>query len=197
MNFLTKDSSGFERVVYAELLVPGVPTGFGDFHTEESIRNFAYGFARTDYGLDINHSEETAEDKFAIVEYFVARESDPDFTPGALVLGAQILDDSLWQDIVDGKINGFSYKANVSCDQVDIAVPESQIVVGRTEPDILDGHVHDFLVILDSSYTPVLGATGETNGHTHTISTTIVTDSVFSHNHRYDFLGNTSYENEG
>jgi hypothetical protein len=144
MKFLSKDSAGFERVVYAELLVPDVPTGFGDFHTKESIRNFAYGFAREGYGLDIGHAEETAEDKFSVVEFFIAREGDPDFMEGALVLGAQIHDDLLWQDIVDGKINGFSYEATVAFSDVAIEVPENQVVIGLTEPDLLDGHQHSF-----------------------------------------------------
>lgn len=188
MPLISRDSNGFERVVYAEVLIPDVPTAFGDVHTVESIKNFAYGFAKSGYEVDIEHAKETAEDKFTIVESFIAREYDTDFVPNSWVVGALITDDELWQEVIDGTINGFSYQALVKFTEIEMEVPEFQTITGATEPDLIDRHVHDYIVVLDSDFKPIYGGTSESNGHTHSISKAVSTDSKFNHTHRYNFI---------
>lgn len=194
MPIVKRDLNGFERLVFAEVLVPNVPTGFGDLHTLESIKDFAYRFAKDGYSVDIEHAQDTAEEEFAIVESFIAREGDTEFTPGAWVVGALIFDDNLWQDVIEGKINGFSYQAEVKSSEVEIVVPEYQTIFGVTEPDPIDNHIHDYFVIIDSDYKPIMGGTSEANSHTHTIAKPVTTEDRFNHNHRYNFIQNIPQE---
>lgn len=185
--FIVKDGQGFERIVFGEVLIPDTVNVYGDFHTKESIRDFAYGFMLRGFGLDIDHDNiDVTGSKVSIVESFIARDGDPDFTPGSWVLGSYISDDALWQGVLDGVINGYSYEALISQMEVDIHVSDSRLVYGDTEPDPVDKHVHRYFVILDEDGRPISGGTTYTNQHNHSITFHTVTDESFGHTHRYN-----------
>lgn len=198
VRFFTKDDQGFERLVFAEVLIPDSLNTYGDFHTRESVREFAYGFMSTGFGIDVDHDEEDISDSVHVVESFIAREEDPDFIPGSWVVGMYIEDDDLWQAVLRGDINGYSYDAFVRKFDIQVTVPDNRVHVGRTEPDIYDGHVHSFYVVLDDQDRPLLGGTTVANAHSHTISDHTFTDRMFGHSHIYNYvtsLGETDVEN--
>ena len=185
---ITKDDEGFDRLVFAEVIIPDAPNVYGDFHTKQSVRDFAYGFMDAGYGIDVNHDNDDITGKVYVVESFIAREGDKDFIEGAWVVGMYIPDDDMWQGVLDGNLNGYSYEAFVKVMYTDIEVPNEQDRIGTTEPDIYDKHTHEFFVLLDKEGRPLMGGTSITNGHSHSITRHTTTDTAFEHSHIYNFV---------
>lgn len=99
----------------------------------------AYGFLSkgiTD-SIDLNHDGLKSGAK--VVESFIARENDPDFIPGAWVIGVHVPDESTWNLIKGGELNGFSLEGIgiKKTSKVEFEVPE--LLKGETMPDAEDG----------------------------------------------------------
>ena len=189
-HILAKDSDGFERLVFGEILIPDTINTYGDYHTRDSIREFAYGFMMLGFGIDLEHENNDFSDSVKIVESFIARKGDPDFIEGAWVVGMHISDDELWDAVLSGDINGFSYEALVTSLTVQMNASIDRVKFGITEIDPVDNHSHNFMVVLDEDGRPISGGTSVEHGHSHTISTHTYTDSSFGHSHRYNYILN-------
>lgn len=186
--FVVKDGNGFERIVFGEVVIPDTPNVYGDFHTRESIRDFAYGFMLCGFGIDVDHDNVDVTGKVRIVESFIARDNDPDFIPGSWVVGCIVYDDEIWNKILSGDINGFSYEALISQLDVEAILPVDIFKFGVTEPDPVDGHYHYYFAVLDDDGRPISGGTTYTNQHRHDIQFHTVTSDSFGHNHRYNLI---------
>lgn len=115
VSFKKADES--KQIVYGEVYVPWTGEGtpelkdrdtHGHWATTETIEKMAHSFManlRT-YQIDKQHDEEA--DEGYVVESFIAREGDPDFTPGAWVLGTKVTKEETWQAIQKGEITGYS-----------------------------------------------------------------------------------------
>jgi len=181
------DDEGFERLAFAEVLIPNVPNVYGDLHSPESVRQFAYGFMINGFGIDLRHDNDDVSQGVRIVESFIAREGDNMFVPGSWVVGIHVLDDQIWDDILSGELNGFSYEALVSVLPVEIVVPASRDITGVTQPDAVDGHTHRFYVRVNVEGRVITGGTTVENGHDHPITNHTFTnyDDADTHRHRY------------
>lgn len=185
-----RNDSGFEQVVMGELLIPDVPNSYGDIYTRESIKEFCYEFAMRGFGIDVNHDnvDVNAAGGVYVVESFIVRAGDPDFIEGSWVIAMKILDDAIWQQVLDGEINGFSYEALVTMMPVLLQNLRNRTVAGITSPDLFDGHTHAYTVVLDPLNKPISGGTGETDGHSHAITEHTYTGIAEGHAHRYQVL---------
>lgn len=186
--FITKDEDGYERIVMGEVLIPNTLNTYGDFHTEESVRQFAYGFMKKGFGIDIDHDNVDVSGDIDIIESFIARPGDPDFVEGSWVVGCHIKSDELWQRVLDGELHGYSYEAIVGMMEIEITVPAESTKHGTTQPDLDDGHTHEFYVLLDANGRVLTGGTSETGGHTHTISHHTFTDVALGHSHIFNIV---------
>jgi Putative phage serine protease XkdF len=184
----TRDDPQWERVVFAEVLVPETPNVFNDYWTREAIKEAAYAFMEQGFGIDIEHDNDDVSDAVKVVEAFIARDGDPDFIAGSWVVAMRINDDAIWQGVLDGDINGYSYEALVSMLPATFSLLDDGVRMGVTEPDVDDGHVHEFVVFVNETNRPVGGGTTDTNGHEHSISTSTVTDVAAGHVHRYNLV---------
>lgn len=192
--YLTKDSDGFERVVLGEVLVPEEPNVYGDFHTKENIREWAYQYMATigEWYLDREHEgSPTLNDngKIVIVESFIARAGDPDFIEGSWVLGSWIRDDEIWELILEGQLNGYSWEAMIAALPFEIDAPSNKFVYGETQPHMIDGHKHRFFVILDVNGRAIAGGTSFDDGHYHPIRSHTFTEEADDHIHTYNVVG--------
>lgn len=182
----------FQKVAFAEVLVPNEVNVFGDIHTPEGVREFAYKFMMagigTNVGIDINHDNVDVYGEVYVVESFIAREDDKEFIPGSWVVGIFVESDIIWQKILDGELNGFSYEALVNFQPVLVEVPDNDTVTGMTEADVYDGHTHAFVVILDNDGRVVEGSTSFDHGHSHDITEHSVTKESSSHKHRFNVI---------
>jgi len=182
------DDPRWERLVYAELLVPETPNVYGDFWTREEIRLAMLTFMKTGFGIDVNHDQVDLSASIRVVESFIVRAHDPDFIEGSWVLGMYIGDDTLWEQILRGEINGYSYEALVQFLPMELESVEQRIYRGQTEPDPLDGHTHEWVVFMGRDGRPLLGGTSWSQGHTHPITTHTVTELAAAHRHRFNIL---------
>lgn len=182
------DSPEWEQVVFAEVLVPETPNVFGDYWTKPAIREAAYTFMREGFGIDLDHDNVDITGRVYVVETFIAREGDPDFIGGSWVVGMKIEDPQLWQDVLDNKINGYSYEALISFLTATLHIEDDGVRTGFTEPDLEDGHRHAFMVMVDEDGRPTSGGTDEVNGHWHEITSYPVTATAAGHNHRYNLV---------
>jgi len=190
---LIRTDLGYEQVVMGELLIPDTPNSFGDITTKEAIKEFAYEFARQGYGIDLNHDNvDVNKQQIVIVESFIVRPGDPDFIEGSWVIAMKILDDDLWQQVLDGDFNGFSYEAVVEMQPVLIKNLRNRTVTGVTEADPADGHTHDYVAVLDPLNKPISGGTSVTNGHSHTIARHSFTEVSEHHRHRYQVINEST-----
>lgn len=185
---LIKRRDDYEQVVYAEVIVPDVPNTYGDLHTREDTRAFCEMYMMRGYDIDTEHNHESVADVVKVVESFIARPGDPDFIEGSWVVGVKILDDDLWQQVLDGELNGFSHESFVNMTEIEIIDTGNRVVSGVTEPDLIDGHTHTYTVIVNVLNQVVSGGTGETDGHMHTISRHTITDKANGHVHRFQVI---------
>lgn len=187
IRLIVRDEEGFERIVFAEVLIPDVPNTYGDFHTKASVREFAYGFMMNGFGIDLDHNNDDVSDSVFVIESFVARANDPEFQEGAWVIGIHVADDAIWEKVLSGELNGFSYEADVFRKTAELEVPVRRFAEGVTQPDPIDGHQHEFAVMLSDDERPLIGGTSVVNGHSHTISKHTTTDSAFEHTHIFNY----------
>lgn len=185
---LAVEGQEFEQYVMCEMLIPDIPNSYGDIYTREAIREFAFEYARQGYGIDVNHDEQDVTGKVIVVESFIAREGDPDFIEGSWVIGMKIVDPDIWAMVLSGELNGYSYQADCKMLEAVVIDLRNRVVQGVTEPDPVDGHTHEYLVVLNNENRPISGGTGETNGHSHTISTHTITDEAEGHTHRFQVI---------
>lgn len=112
-----KKADDEKQIVYGEVYVPWAGENppelkerdtHGHWATMETIEKMAHGFMQNlrTYQIDKQHDEQA--DEGYVVESFIAREGDPDFTEGAWVLGTKVTDDTTWQEIKKGNITGYS-----------------------------------------------------------------------------------------
>jgi hypothetical protein len=177
------------QIAYGEVYAPMDVDTHGEFMTRPDIEQLAHKFMLKALSrkIDVNHDNQ--DGRASAVESFIARDTDPDFTPGAWVLGVKVFDRALWRKIKSGEITGFSMQARVRqipmvVDMEDLAEDQYR---GRVNPGADDGHTHDFWVLIDKRGNAVAGQTSEgPDGHTHIIRENNRTDIASGHVHTFD-----------
>lgn len=190
-----KKSDAAKQIVWGEVYTPNTLDSQGDFMEAAWIEKMAYDFMRkgltksidTEHNLEVNGS--------TAVECFIARENDPDFTPGSWVLGVHLSDD-LWKDVEGGRINGFSmYGTGARIEKIlEIEVPDDGLLEGVVHKT--DGHDHEVVLKIDNNGQLLGGETSEDHGHSHKVTKGTSTEyaGFNEHSHRFsmsDVLGTT------
>lgn len=177
-----------KRVVYGEVYAPYVLDVHGDFMAPDDIEAMAHRFMQLNNitrAIDTNHNNQS--NGSYPVESFIAREGDPDYTPGAWVLGVKVPDDEVWRAVKRGDLNGYSFEALVYKVAVIVSVDATPDHVGKTEEN--DGHSHFFYVKLNSDGKVESGMTSEDEGHSHVIKRGTATEKSQNHSHRIMITG--------
>ena len=183
IKFEPKD--GYEKLAFGVMIEPNRPNVYGDFHTKESVRQFAYGFMLNGFGIDIDHDNVNVSSRVKIVESFIAQANDPrGFPEGAWIIGIHVLDDIIWDDILSGELTGFSYEAMVSVLGVTVNVEDVRELTGETFP-AEDGHTHRWWARLDEDGRVIAGGTTVDQGHSHSIRTASRTELDENETHRH------------
>jgi hypothetical protein len=94
-----------KRIVYGEVLAPDVVDAQGDIVRAPEIECAAHRFIAG--GGLVGGMHEDFDGVGRVVESFIARNGDPDFSPGAWVLGVE-LNEEAWRHVQDGAWTGFS-----------------------------------------------------------------------------------------
>ncbi len=103
-----KKSSDEKQIVYGEVYVPNQRDADGNWMTAATIEKMAYDFMENlrNTRIDKNHDGET--NKGNVVESFIVRKGDPDYTEGAWVVGVHVTDKEIWEQVKKGELTGFS-----------------------------------------------------------------------------------------
>jgi hypothetical protein len=182
-------SSGDYHYVFGEVYSPLQVDTDGETMTAEDIQKMAHDFIAhgsvTAIDMEHNHVACGAE----VVESFIARKEDPDYSEGSWVLGLRMQEGSVWEAVKSGDINGFSMDTFVKKATRKVLVEITKISSGNTEKSTdeteVQEHAHTFYVEFGDNGRVLLGTTDEVLGHAHKISGTVVTDKALGHSHRY------------
>ncbi len=126
-----KKSSNESQVVLGAVYEPCVEDTQHDFMKADAIEKMAYDFMRSEqlHKIDIHHDNKLYG--CCVVESFIARKEDTDFSEGSWVIGVHVPNSDIWQAIKSGEINGFSMEALVTRAKADFNLPV--ILKGHSE----------------------------------------------------------------
>lgn len=173
-----------QRMVWGEVYIPNKPDSDGEFMTAETIRKMAHTFIKKQLMDKVDHEHNNQlTDGVSIVESFVARKGDPDFTEGAWVVGAHIDNDALWEKVKKGEINGFSVEAMVNREEREVEIDFPPVITGLTTKS--EEHEHVFYISYDENGKFRGGVTDAVDGHSHTIVAGTRTEIAKGHSHRF------------
>ena len=97
-----------KRIVLGVVYEPDVRDTDGNFMTTTEIEKMAYGFLENMRNTNIDRNHDDKPNYGVVVESFIARKGDPDFPPGAWVLGTHVTHEETWEAIKSGEITGYS-----------------------------------------------------------------------------------------
>lgn len=177
------------RIVYAEVYAPNVLDTYGEFMLVEHVEEMAHKFMQLDLANVIDTNHDNVPNGSYPIESFVARAGDPDFTEGAWVLGVKCPTDEVWEAVIRGDLNGFSFEAMVNLVEYDVECSVVRDHVGETRTIKGVDHEHLFFVQVDDRGRVVRGMTSPgPDGHTHIIKHGTMTEKVSGHSHRFDLV---------
>jgi hypothetical protein len=177
-----------KRIVYAEVYAPYVLDTYGEFMVPEDIETMAHRFMCLDLREVIDTNHDNVPNGSFPVESFIARDNDPDFTEGAWVLGVKIVSDEVWDKIVRGDLNGYSFEAMVKLVEYDLDVQVVRDHFGETATLRGVDHEHMFFVQVNEKGRVVRGYTSEgPDGHVHDIKHGTATEKAGADNHAHRF----------
>lgn len=93
------------HIVMGEVLVPELTDAHGDIVRAEEVRRAAHRFLER--GGAVGEMHRRFGGVGAVVESFIARRGDPDFTPGAWVVAVRCSEET-WRKVASGELSGFS-----------------------------------------------------------------------------------------
>jgi hypothetical protein len=182
-----KKSIPEHQIVYGEVYSPFFIDTDWETMKPEDVQKMAWNFlaqGRTSK-IDVQHSCE--ESGAVVVESFIARSDDPDFSEGSWVLGVKC-PDAVWESIKEGKLNGFSLYGPAMKYPAKVLVEVARKIDGETEPSAVEyfpEHTHPFTLHLDSNGVILKGVCGMSVGHSHEITNQTATEPALEHAHRF------------
>lgn len=177
------------RIVYAEVYAPNVLDTYGEFMLAEHVEEMAHKFMQLDLANVIDTNHDNVPNGSYPIESFVARAGDPDFTEGAWVLGVKCPTDEIWEAVIRGDLNGFSFEALVNLVEYDVECHVVRDHMGQTNTIKGVDHEHLFFLQVDDRGRVVRGMTSPgPDGHTHIIRHATMTEKVQGHSHRFDLV---------
>lgn len=166
-----------KRIVFGEVYAPNQLDSYGEFMVADDIETMAHRFMRLDLSAVIDTQHDETPNGSYPVESFVARDGDPDFTPGAWVLGVKVEGDEVWERVLKGELNGFSFQSLVKPIEVDVTIEVVRDHFGKVEKaEAADDHDHLFFVQLNEAGRVIGGHTSVDKGHSHEIKHGTVTE---------------------
>jgi hypothetical protein len=174
-----------ERIVKGEVYAPYIIDSHGEMMLPEDVELMAHRFLIADKNkfIDVMHNNKPI--KASVVESYIAKADDPDYTEGAWVMAVKVFDDDIWEQAKSGKLNGYSFEAMVYKYDAEVTYDYVPVHVGFVEEN--DGHFHAFYVEINKDGRVTGGQTGPggDDNHSHSILSGTATELSKSHAHRY------------
>ena len=154
----------------------------------EEIKKQAYNFmlnGRWD-AIDIEHDKKKSGCR--VVESFIVRDGDPEYTPGDWVLAAKVFDEDLLERVEKGELNAWSFSGKVT--RTPVLFLLSHPIEGEGTTEKSDGgivgvtHSHTVKLVFDDNARVVPTWTDINLGHSHIVPSLTATALEFDHAHR-------------
>jgi len=176
----------YQQIVYGEVYAPNQIDTDGETMSAADVQKMAWDFLSSGKvgNIDVQHNLQISGCK--VVESFVARPDDPDFTPGSWVLGTWCPDE-IWEKVLKGELNGYSFYGTTQKYPAKVLIEVTKQLVGTTELstiDIIPYHQHNFVLNMDNKGRIVSGKTDVVLGHSHVILMGTATEVALDHSHR-------------
>lgn len=177
------------RIVYAEVYAPNTLDTYGEFMLPEHVEEMAHKFMSLDLANVIDTNHDNVPNGSYPIESYIARADDPDYAEGAWVLGVKIPTEEIWDAVIRGDLNGFSFEARVNLVEYDVEVSVIRDHIGETRTIKGVDHEHLFLVQVNDKGLVVRGKTSPgPDGHVHMITHATMTQKTDNHSHRFDLF---------
>jgi len=178
-----------QRIVYGEVYSPFRLDTDGETMTQEDIGIMAQRFMEDHLvsKIDVEHDE--VESGAEVIRSFIAMKNDPDgFVAGSWVLGVKVHPDPLWEKVMKGELNGFSFSGSVDRVPAEAVVQMVVRAYGDTEKSEdgpLPPHIHKCDISFDGNGRVLPGQfTDWSLDHQHPIEKATATGSEIDHGHR-------------
>ena len=103
-----KKADDEKQIVYGEVYVPNQRDTDGNWMTAATIEKMAHDFMENLRNTHIDKNHDGEIDKGTVVESFIVRKGDPDYTEGAWVVGVHVSAPDVWEQVKKGELTGFS-----------------------------------------------------------------------------------------
>lgn len=177
-----------QRLVTAVVYAPNTFDTYGEFMLPEDVEKLAHRFMRLDLSAVIDTNHDNVPNGSYPVESYIARSGDQDYAEGTWVLTVKVAE-SLWPDVLSGRINGFSFEAMVEVVPYTVEATVQRDHVGKTMLDEAEDtvdHQHLFFVQVDEYGRVKSGKTSPgPDGHVHEVKHGTFTEMAGGHNHRF------------
>ena len=189
MTAMIRRTDADRRIVYAEVYAPNTLDTYGEFMLPEHVEEMAHKFMSLDLANVIDTNHDNVPNGSYPIESFIARAGDTDYTEGSWVLGVKIPTEEIWDAVIRGDLNGFSFEAMVNLVEYDVEVSVIRDHIGSTQSVKGVDHEHLFFVQVDDKGRVIKGSTSPgPDGHVHMISHATMTNKTLGHSHRFDLL---------
>jgi hypothetical protein len=177
------------RLVHALVYAPFTLDTYGEFMFPEDIEKMAHRAMELDQTAIVDTNHDNVPNGSRIVESFIARAGDPDYPEGSWAVVIHIPDDTIWEQVKTGELNGVSFEALVVPVPYEVTVATYRDHVGVTRSEAALDHDHVFFVQVNEQGRVVRGRTSAgPDGHYHEIVRGSFTSRSGSdmHCHRFD-----------
>jgi hypothetical protein len=171
-----------KRIVYGVVYTPNMLDSLKGFTDKEEIEKLAYRFMSLDLTKVIDTQHDNIPNGCYPVESFIARDKDENFPEGSWVLAVKVTDEDIWNNILQGKFNGYSMEILTKVKPYTIKYSNFNNYVGKTEDN--KTHSHYYYLEFDSQGRILRGRTSEDDGHFHEVKTNSTTQVANNHSHR-------------
>lgn len=178
-----------QQIVYGEVYSPMRLDTDGETMTAEDIVLMERRFMDSSsvHKIDIEH--DAVESGCEVIRSFIAMKNDPDgYVQGAWVLGVKVHPAPIWDMVMKGELNGFSFCGSIERISAEAVVQMVAKAYGETEKSeegMLPSHVHKCEVIYGDNGKPVPNQFTEYElEHRHIVMASTATSVVMEHGHR-------------
>ncbi|MBI4962493.1 MAG: hypothetical protein HY913_04390 [Desulfomonile tiedjei] len=176
-----------KRIIYGSVYAPMLVDTQGEMMKADEIEAMAHRFMLSGRLSAIDTDHNLVSNGTRIVESFIARQGDPDFEPGEWVIGVKVFDDSIWDSVKKGELNGFSFYGLVNRSDAVVSLSQPVRGSGTTEPSAggpLPTHDHTVTLVFNEQASVEPTYTNEALNHRHFVSRTTATEITWDHAHR-------------
>lgn len=184
-----------QQIVYGEVYSPMRLDTDSETMTAEDISLLERRFMDDHLTNKIDIEHDKIESGCEVIRSFIAMKNDPDgYVQGAWVLGVKVHPAPVWDMVMKGELNGFSFSGSIDRIAAEAIVQMIAVAHGDTEKSedgMLPPHVHKCAIAYNDNGQPASNQFTEFElEHRHPIILSTATEVEMEHGHRLVLIEN-------